>query len=68
MADQQRRLGAGGGEGEADAGGGLDDAGAELQQPQPERGEFRGRQGVRLGDGVFPGRRITATGRPVTTS
>ncbi len=48
----QRRLGAGGGEGEADARHGLDDAGAELQQPEPQRGELSDGEGIRLRDGV----------------
>jgi len=49
----QRCLGAGGGEGEADAGCGLDDAGADFQQTQSQRGElgFGERMGLRPGRG-----------------
>src|SRR5512134_2443764 len=48
----QRRVRTGCGEGEADAGCGLDDAGAELQQPQSQGGELGDRQRVRFWDGV----------------
>ena len=51
MADQ-RRFGAGGGEGETDAGCGLDDAGADLQQPQAQRGELGFGERIGLRDGV----------------
>lgn len=49
---QQVRLRAGGSEGEADAGSALADAGCELQEPQPDRGELGPGQAVRLRDGV----------------
>jgi hypothetical protein len=37
---EQAGLETGGGEGEADARGGFDDAGAELEEPEPQRGEL----------------------------
>lgn len=37
---QQAGLGTGGGEGQADARDGLDDAGAELEEPEPQRREL----------------------------
>lgn len=37
---EQAGLGTGGGEGQADARDGFDDAGAELEEPEPQRGEL----------------------------
>jgi hypothetical protein len=46
---------AGGGEGEADPAGGLDDPACHLEQVQPDRGKLRGGQLVRPGDAVAQG-------------
>lgn len=51
MADQ-RCVWTGGGEGEADAGCGLDEAGAEFQQSEAQGGELGDRQRARFRDGV----------------
>ena len=49
---EQPSVRTGGSEGHADAGGGFDDAGADLQEPESDRGELGGGQLVSRGDGV----------------
>ena len=53
---EQRGVGTSCGEGEADSGGGFDDAGAELEKAQADSGELGGGQGVRRRDGVAHGK------------
>lgn len=48
-------LGTGGGKGDADAGGGLDDTGAEFQQAQADGGKLGNGERLALGDGVANG-------------
>ena len=52
QSSEQIRLWAGGGEGDADPGGGLGDTGADLDQMQPQGGELGRGERLRAGDGV----------------
>ena len=54
-AAEQHRLRAGGGEGDADFSGSLDDPARDLEQVQPEGGELGGGELVRPGDAVAQG-------------